>query len=539
MTHICGSIGLGAGTRDAGALAASGRAPLLFARDNVVVYGDKRTAMAGGPNTFAWSLRPLKGLDLGHGRAPAQADVCSITAGGDGSVELIASSSGAIPLFVHLSEGPVHFSSTVALLVDVVSRPRMDASAWAQIISIGGPLAGRTPFEGIRRMQPGERILLRPDGGRRVDAAACPWSDAPTTPSGSIRDVRDALLDTMTMLGKSQTLSSLLSGGWDSRILAVIAARLSPSPLHAWTTSSDVGTALEELVAAQVAHHIGAHHHIIAPRFDEFESDVRAYNERVDYQSSFHVWLTPLARSIPPEAGTLLDGLGGGIFLGGAFPDPEGSSSLIERRFARLARYLGAARDIVRSSVAAQLEERTRSDFDRIARPLLDHPAGTALTAYLTRTLPGISLGPLAVVGGERAVATPFLSHAVVHAGLRLPHADHAEGYAYPRLVRLLARGLERIPTAASLTPRHRRHPRRAASRDAAVFYRRVLLQGEVAGMLAPALLNAEVEVWQRHLSRTRQQHLIRSLAMLALWLDRYRDKLSSPQVDEFLAPTG
>jgi hypothetical protein len=53
--------------------------------------------------------------------------------------------------------------------------------------------------------------------------------------------------------------------------------------------------------------------------------------------------------------------------------------------------------------------------------------------------------------------------------------------------------------------------------------------------LLAPGLAEADIEVWQARLNNTKFQHLIRGLATLALWLERYADLLADDSADALL----
>src|SRR5699024_7057113 len=83
------------------------------------------------------------------------------------------------------------------------------------------------------------------------------------------------------------------------------------------------------------------------------------------------------------------------------------------------------------------------------------------------------------------------------------------------------------VPTAADLTHR-RQHVRRGASRAAAQWYRNLLLSSPVGELLSEKMRAAEPPAWSQQLAKTKPQHLIRGLAMLALWLQQYQDQLTS-----------
>ncbi|WP_139827875.1 asparagine synthase-related protein [Nesterenkonia sp. PF2B19] len=149
-------------------------------------------------------------------------------------------------------------------------------------------------------------------------------------------------------------LQPMLSGGRDSRMLTGLAAEVPAEELTAWTTSSDTGTTLEELTAARIATRLGVDQRIVSGRHDGFSRDFLDYAQITGHQSSFHVWLMPVARELASRTGTVLDGLGGGVFLGGGFPDDPAAlaagstpADLVASRFGRLSRYLEVAEELL------------------------------------------------------------------------------------------------------------------------------------------------------------------------------------------------
>lgn len=234
----------------------------------------------------------------------------------------------------------------------------------------------------------------------------------------------------------------------------------------------------------------------------------------------------PVQRDLQRSDGTALDGLGGGLFLGGTFSDPAGSGPLVDRRFAQTTRYLTAAPAVLAPGVIEPIRERTRTGFDAVARPLLDHPFGAAFTAYLNRTLPGISLAPYGLLAASTTVATPFLDDRVVSATLRFPAAQHQGGQLYPRVLARFDPAVARIPTAEDLAPWPRPHPRRIAAPEAAAYLRDLVLAEPVRPLVSDDLARADLNYWIRLLSTTGAQHLIRSLAVMSLWFSAHEPAL-------------
>ena len=440
-----------------------------------------------------------------------------------------------------------------------------DWTAWAEILAFGAPLAGRTPFAGICRLQPGEQVAPQPDDAAVAGPGSARtrpvirqqgWSWMDVEPEQGLRpedlsgQLLEALRDQIRAWAGSGPLHPMLSGGRDSRLLSMMAVQARPESLTAWTTSSDTGTSMEELVAARVASALGMEHRIVPAEHARFPQDVQDYARTVDYMASFHMWLMPVSRALRQAReescmGTVLDGLGGGVFLGGGFPDDPAlteqipsSARLLDSRFARMGRYLDAADEVLAPGVGEELRERARADFEQVAAPLADHPNGATLTAYLTRTLPGISVAPAKVLGSAQPTRMPIMADEVITQALRVPHSAKEEGLWYRDLLRKTDARIAELPTAAELTKR-RQHVRRISSRESAEWLRELILGSPAGELLSDTLRQAPSEDWAEHLAKTKPQHLIRGLAMLALWLEEHGDRLTSTQPPFTRSPQG
>src|SRR5699024_6296270 len=108
------------------------------------------------------------------------------------------------------------------------------------------------------------------------------------------------------------------------------------------------------------------------------------------------------------------------------------AQQVVDSRFSRMARYLDAAEEILAPGVAQELIDRSRSDFEPIAHRYVAHPIGATLTAYLTRTLPGISMAPSRVLGNAQTTITPIVDDEVITQALRIPHHKKYDGVWYP-----------------------------------------------------------------------------------------------------------
>ncbi len=506
--------------------------PTTYTTSGVTLAADGGVVWSDGTGA-SWSPRPLPtALQGPHTAIARRYDAASVTSVGDEHI-LQAGISGAVPLYVDTGDDGVHFSSSLDPLVRTRRTVRPDWDGWAHMLAAGAPLDGRTVIEGIRRLRPWEDIAVG-QGYSRSTGTQWPWLDATPTHRPSVRAVQDALDASVREITDYTPLAPMLSGGWDSRILTTLATRHQPDgAVTARTTSSDTGTVMEELIASQVSERLGIRHRILMPSRELFGADVQRFAEAVDYQTSFHIWFVPVQRDLDRSDGTVLDGLGGGVFLGGAFPDPPGSAPIVDRRFNRLTHYLSAAPEILHKRAIESIRERTRTAFELVAKPLLDHPFASTFTAYLNRTVPGISLAPYGLLAASTTVATPFLDDRLVSAALQFTPAQHAEGRLYPRVLARFEPALADQPTAEQLAPWPRPHPRRISSPEAAAHIRRLVLSEPVRYLISDELARAELPTWSRLLSTTGGQHLLRGLAVMSLWFDEYADHLDGSGVEQ------
>lgn len=477
-----------------------------------------------------------------------EAEACGLrtTARGTGIVH--GSVSGCQVLYVHTADSAVFFSTRLRWLVETAETLTPDWQAWSEILAFGAPLSGRTTFTEIRRLMPMEYAEVTDTGAVQLKQQHWPWEDYVPQAGPNLDEVTRETIEAMashmrphldgTHAGGSA--NPMLSGGRDSRMLTALAARESADrkKLTAWSTSSDAGSALEELVASEVAETLGVDHRIITGRYDQFGEDFADYAEAVDYQASFHFWLMPVVRELRKSPGAIFDGIGGGVLLGGGFADPVGAShvsrhELMLSRVQARSRYLTEAHKVMEGRTAASVEERAYSGARPTAERYADHPNAHTLTSYLLRTVPGISPAPAKVLGGAQPTLMPMVIDQVAQRALELPHHVKADGAWYPKLLAAADPALRGMATADDLTGT-RHHKRRIASREGARYLAGVIRRGPAAGLLSAELAAADpgsahgVVVWQRLLNSQRSQHLIRGLAMLTLWLEQYSTTLSA-----------
>lgn len=480
-------------------------------------------------------------------------DLCGLRASARGTGVLHGSVSGCQVLYVQVSDHAVFFATRLRWLAETAEQLTADWQSWSELIAFGAPLAGRTTFTEIRRLMPMEYVEVTDSspGGEspvQLKQAHWPWEDYVPETSADREQSTEAAIEAMAEHMRphlSGAGNPMLSGGRDSRMLTALALREADQPqqLTAWSTSSDAGSALEELVAARVSDTLGIDHRIVTGHYSQFGQDFADYADAVDYQASFHFWLMPVARRLAGSPGAIFDGIGGGVLLGGGFADPPDArrmsrQDLLAARVQARVRYLSDAAQVLHPDTASSVGERVRTGAQPTAERYADHPNAHTLTSYLLRTVPGIAQAPARVLGTAQPTVMPMVIDEVARLALQLPHDAKADGAWYPELLSAADPRVGGMPTADELTGT-RHHKRRIASREGARYLAGLLQRESVIGLVSPELAAVNpadpqgVVTWQRLLNSQRSQHLIRGLGMLALWLEKYGPRLSSADPGE------
>ncbi|HEX3699185.1 MAG TPA: asparagine synthase (glutamine-hydrolyzing) [Phenylobacterium sp.] len=193
--------------------------------------------------------------------------------GADGRTWLARDPFGIKPLYIMQHDGGLAFASEPrAFFKAGLMRPVLDESAARELLAFNYTLGERTPFQGLRRLVPGEVVEVR-DGrivsGRRK--ASLPFTqldrDSPTRPSrrqghpphegegneaALIKRLDAVLEDSVRVHQRSDVPYGLfLSGGVDSAAIATLMARLNERPVTAFTCGFEAPGAKDERAAAE------------------------------------------------------------------------------------------------------------------------------------------------------------------------------------------------------------------------------------------------------------------------------------------------
>jgi asparagine synthetase B (glutamine-hydrolysing) len=433
--------------------------------------------------------------------------------------------------------GAVYFSGRIEPLVELGDSPlHVNWGAWASTLALTAPIGEDTPFVEIRRLPAASAWVLR-DGSLRMESFEPSWMDEAIDPSFDAADAVDALAGSIRF-DKRTVLA--LSGGWDSRLLGMLARRRT-SKMEAWTTSPDDGRDLDIEYARPVAEQLGMRHHVVIPDergwLDEF-SEVR---RRTSFQTVHHVWLMPLARALHGEGAPMLDGLAGDVLFKATYV-PEALFSEREPEKQRQLLWEGLenrrlrSNEFLRPEVAQSFIDLNTSAFAGATAPFAGHEAAVTLAKIHTRAARAIAPSPFWVFGPEIKVELPFLQPEVVRAALRVPLAAKVDGAFYGRMLQAADPRIAGLPSTNDGAPDTPAGPRRQTSPESLKSFTEQIRSSEVVMRLLTAEARESITepVLSGRPGRQRRKFVMLHWASLfADWLQHYESRLA---IEDFSA---
>ena len=171
---------------------------------------------------------------------------------------LVADLIGHRPLYVARLNGVILAAGQLKSLVAAGLEPSLDLQAWAEIFAYESPLGERTPLEGVRLVQPATTLVLGLTGGERSHER-WRYRIEPETHAdeGELVAEFGRVLEQAVIRRTDAKTALALSGGLDSRCVATILRRRSPS-----TVACTYGAVSSEdlVLGTQVAAETGLPH---------------------------------------------------------------------------------------------------------------------------------------------------------------------------------------------------------------------------------------------------------------------------------------
>jgi asparagine synthase (glutamine-hydrolysing) len=231
---------------------------------------------------------------------------------------------GIKPLYIAPVEGGLAFASEPqAILAAGLLAPRVRREARDELLQIQFTTGAETIFEGIRRLLPGETVVIA-DGAiveRHRRAALPEGGPEHLTEEEAIARFDAAFEESVRLHQRSDVPYGLfLSGGIDSNAVLAMMARLNDTPVRAFTARFDVPGAADEHGAAEAAARAaGALHATVsvteAEVWRHLPEIVAAMDDPAADYAIIPTWF--LARRAREEVKVVLSGEGGDEIFGG------------------------------------------------------------------------------------------------------------------------------------------------------------------------------------------------------------------------------
>lgn len=404
----------------------------------------------------------------------------------DGQAVLHTDALGMHDVYYRRHGRALYFSVRIHPLLDISDESlHTDWSTWANVFAVTAPLSRGTPFQEIRRVAAASGWSARPDGLDEVrfePTWLCVTPDPETTPSEAVETIMDSVV---TRRGRA---AITLSGGWDSRMLAVL-TRERKRRVVAWTTSNDDGRDNDLEFARQVADTLRLRHNVFVPGEEAWLEEHATVRRRTGFQTIHHVWIMPLYRKLHTRSEQFIDGLAGDVLFKSLFVGEDivcGSSPTQrrERLWNSLAQGRLQHRSLLAPRVATMFEAMSRESFDEAVGAFDSHPAGATLAVLHTRTARAIASSPQWLLAPEVEVALPFLHPRVIASALRVPVSAKIGGNFYRNMLHAAHPTVAALPSTNDARPIGKRGARRQSSARALQAMARQILADEATKRL-------------------------------------------------------
>jgi asparagine synthase (glutamine-hydrolysing) len=195
---------------------------------------------------------------------------------GRGRLHLVRDRLGKKPLYYTDGAGPLVFASELkALLAGLDRKPELDRQALHDYLTLRYVPAPATPWQSVRKLEPGERLEVDLDNGSRklhrwwqLDVVS-----GNGTAAAAPEQFEELLLAAVEkrLLAADVPVGVLLSGGIDSSAVSAAAVELGHRDFHTFAVGFAEGGEFSELAfARKVAEHIGSRHHELVIDQDQF-----------------------------------------------------------------------------------------------------------------------------------------------------------------------------------------------------------------------------------------------------------------------------
>lgn len=350
---------------------------------------------------------------------------------GGGELRVHTDSLGVVEVYARELDGTTYVANRVDPLARLGSAPlHTDWEAWADQLLLFGMSHHRTPFTEVRRLDFAESRCWRDDRARRVrDVPAWMLTDRL---DGTAEEALDALVAQMPTGGDEPSAMGL-SGGWDSRMIAVLCAHRGLRMPSAITSHQDTGHVADPELAPAVAQALGMEHRTVGLRGPAQWIRLREpHLRRSGHETMLHTWMAPYTRELRKLRVPVWDGLFGDVLFRAA-----GVSSLVQ-----WAGPLSAQREMqwdiqggqfvrtmhgLRPDLVRWLHDDARRNFFADTEVFTGLASELTMRVATTKSLRILGAAPTRLVAPEVPLRLPFTTPEVVAAGTAIPPVKKAQ----------------------------------------------------------------------------------------------------------------
>jgi len=179
---------------------------------------------------------------------------------------------GAQPLYMRRTPGEIAFAGTIGELADA-GEP--DPAGWGAFVGFGNFIGNRTSVADVTRVPPATILEYEPDSDRFSTRTYWRWPEVQpriTEPdTGELLDLLAASINAYREYGSEGTL--LLSGGFESRLLAALLVRAGARPSALTLRNPYEHLEIDGRFASRVARELDIRHDIRDPDPNFFSTD--------------------------------------------------------------------------------------------------------------------------------------------------------------------------------------------------------------------------------------------------------------------------
>jgi asparagine synthase (glutamine-hydrolysing) len=245
---------------------------------------------------------------------------------------------GIVPLYYFVSRRVFAFASEIKALLPVIGSPDVDEDSFHDYLAHRSVPAPYTLIKGVRKVPPGHRLTIGPDGTVRSNAY---WR-LPARPEvrrggprEAVRLVAEGLTDSVRdALVADVPVGAYLSGGVDSSLIAALAAKeRKGSGLHTFAAGFGDPRFDETSWARTVAGIVGSTHHEVRVTADDFQESWSklSWHRDAPLSEPADVAVYSLAQKAREHVKVVLSGEGSDELFGG-YP---------KHKFAGMTRWVG------------------------------------------------------------------------------------------------------------------------------------------------------------------------------------------------------